>query len=40
MKKTLRMLSAVLALALLLTVTAFAEVPAEDRAGNAIAVPA
>ena len=40
MNRTLRILCALLTLVLLLTGTAFAEVPTEDRAGNAIAVPA
>lgn len=40
MKNLFRILSAVLALALLTVGCAFAEVPTEDRAGNAITVPA
>lgn len=40
MKNILRLLSAVLALTLLLASAAVAEVPAADRAGNAIAIPA
>ena len=40
MKNLFRILSAVLALALLTVGCAFAEVPTEDRAGNAIPVPA
>ena len=40
MKNLFRILSAVLALALLTVGCAFAEAPTEDRAGNAITVPA